>query len=270
MKYLKIFQSLFFIVLSIFLLFPINCYAQVDTTRRVEIIKNGVNLGIQNVPFTLNVNLGDTISLKAVIPQGYTVVWQGDLVGSANPLSFVVDAPKNITVRYESVAPYAVVIRNASFIDKKTFEFEIWARNVQNLLAYQISLNFDQRIIAGGQLIFEYVGITYDKLKEANMTPRNVAVREGDGYKELSFSSNFSSVPEGVTFPEHENGAAIGKFRLRNTVDFGLFNIDLRFDFNDAIKTITPTQLTGFTDLTVPSYFYNLKDREIKVPIKIQ
>jgi len=138
------------------------------------------------------------------------------------------------------MANRTITIENIVKTDSKTYEFEVYAEGDNfELTSYQAALGFNQNIINGGVLTFQYLTGT----SGINNPPSfGLGVNSTDGPKELTFGSGPGS--DFIT-----TKVRLGKFRLTNSVDYNTaYDLGLSWNFSGYINTIFTG--TGFNDIT--------------------
>jgi hypothetical protein len=97
----------------------LNC-TEKEAPKNVTVTSNPVEGGTVAPP-SGEYNSGETVSFSATANSGYEFLnWSGDLSGSDNPASLMVDADKNITANFgliDSEAPSLVVSPSAQTIE---------------------------------------------------------------------------------------------------------------------------------------------------------
>jgi len=143
-------------------------------------------------------------------------------------------------LKVKIMADRHVSIENLTKVYNKTYEFDIYAEGDNfELTSYQGALGFNQNIINGGTLTFQYLTGTC----EMNNPPSfGLGVNSIDGPRELTFGSGPGS--DFITTKKR-----LGKFRLLNSVDFTSGQeLDIQWNFTGVINTIFTG--TSFNDIT--------------------
>jgi hypothetical protein len=149
------------------------------------------------------------------------------------------DNTKAKKLKLNIMATRIVTIENIIKVNSKVYEFDgfIQGDNFE-LTSYQGALGFNQNVINGGTLTFEYLTGT----SQLNNPPAfGLGVNTTDGPKELTFGSGPGS--EFITTKKR-----IGKFRLTNSVNFATDDLQLSWNFTGYINTIFTG--SGYNDIT--------------------
>ena len=137
---------------------------------------------------------------------------------------------------------YTISIENGKQINSKIFQFEVFIKSNSLPIvieAYQSAFSFNQQIINGGLLTFNYVVGSSDL---NNVPTYGIGIFSTDSLKELTFASN----PAGHdTISEKK---CIGKFILTNTKPFGRYKPEIEWNFEGYINTIFIESIA--TDIT--------------------
>ena len=143
------------------------------------------------------------------------------------------------TIRLKAMATKQVSIENIVKTDDRTYEFDVFIEGDNfELTSYQGALGFNESIVNGGTLTFQYLTGTC----EINNPPAfGLGVNSTDGPMELTFGSGPGS--DFITDKKR-----LGKFRLSNTNDFTTEDIDISWNFTGFINTIFTGE--GFNDIT--------------------
>lgn len=138
-----------------------------------------------------------------------------------------------------NMAGSQVTITNINKANSKVYEFDIFMDGTNlNITSYQCALGFNQNMINGGTLTFEYITGTC----EINNPPTfGLGVNSTDGPRELTFGSG----PGNDIINSQKR---LGKFRLINTVNYPNEELNLSWNFAGAISTIFTG--AGFSDIT--------------------
>jgi hypothetical protein len=138
-----------------------------------------------------------------------------------------------------NMAGNQVTITNINKANSKVYEFDIFIDGTNlNITSYQCALRFNQNIINGGVLTFEYITGTC----EINNPPTfGLGVNTTDGPRELTLGAG----PGNDIINSQKR---LGKFRLTNTVNYSNEELNLSWNFAGAISTIFTG--AGFSDIT--------------------
>jgi len=138
------------------------------------------------------------------------------------------------------MADREVTLENINKVDAKTYEFDIYIQGDNfELTSYQGAIGFNQNIINGGTLTFQYLTGTC----EINNPPAfGLGVNSTDGPRELTFGSGPGT--DSITIKKR-----LGKFRLINSVNFiQTEDLNPQWNFAGVINTIFTG--TGFNNIT--------------------
>jgi hypothetical protein len=127
-------------------------------------------------------------------------------------------------------AQYQMSLENDVTVDTKTYEFDVIIRSTSgtiNLTSYQFFLTYNAAIVNGGTLSFTYIGGT----SASALSPMGTGIYP-DGASNLGTGSSAGS--DGIDVA----GKRLGRFRLKNTVDFAQVAANLAWDFSGALKTV--------------------------------
>jgi len=141
-------------------------------------------------------------------------------------------------------------LNNAEKVDSYTFEFDVTIKSTGSnftLTSYQCSFSFNQLIINGGNISFNYVGST----SQLNNPPSlAIGYDSISGAPRLHFASNAGN--DNITSTEKK----VGRFRVQNSNIFGNYCPDLTWNFDGLSNTILTG--SGFTNITVPNNHLDL------------
>lgn len=150
------------------------------------------------------------------------------------------DDKKAKKIRLSIMANRTIVLENVNKVNANTYEFDVFIQGDNfELTSYQGVIGFNQNIINGGTLTFQYLTGTC----EINNPPVfGLGVNSTDGPKELTFGSGPGS--DFITTKKR-----LGKFRLINSVNFTQTQeLNPQWNFAGYINTIFTG--TGFNDIT--------------------
>lgn len=143
-------------------------------------------------------------------------------------------------IKINIMANRQVSIENITKVNNKTYEFDTFIQGDNfELTSYQGVLGFNQNVINGGVLTFEYLTGTCEI---GNPPAFGLGVNSTDGPKELTYGSG----PGSSIISAKKR---LGKFRLTNTVNFAS-NQDLNLQWNFAGTINTIFTGTGFNNIT--------------------
>ncbi|NWF89666.1 MAG: T9SS type A sorting domain-containing protein [Ignavibacteriaceae bacterium] len=146
-----------------------------------------------------------------------------------------------------SQTDYTVTLENVTKVNSYTFEFDVYIsgnHEIFNLTSYQCSFLFNTKLIEGGRASFSYVKGT-SQLN--NLPVYGVAINEIDNQLKLTFASLVGS--DVIA----NQKLRIGKFRLRNTLQFQGIALELSWCFDGNISTILTDD--SFQNITIPTNF---------------
>ena len=149
------------------------------------------------------------------------------------------DDKKAKKLKLNIMATRTVTVENIVKANSKVYEFDVFIQGDNfELTSYQGVFGFNQNIINGGTLTFEYLTGTC----ELNNAPAfGLGVNTTDGPRELTFGSG----PGGEFITTKKR---IGKFRLTNSVNFANDELQLSWNFAGYINTIFTG--SGYNDIT--------------------
>ena len=125
---------------------------------------------------------------------------------------------------------YQIEVKSSKKINNKTYEAEIYIKAPKkiNLSAYQGAFTFNQKILSGGTLKYEYV----QGSSQLNNKPMTSQIVTSNNQLMLAFAS-------GPGLEQIDKEKRIGTFRLTSTKDFVKNEkIYLEWNFDNKINTI--------------------------------
>ena len=125
---------------------------------------------------------------------------------------------------------YQIEIRKAVKINTKTYEFEVYikAPKLINISAYQLIFKFNEKILSGNDLTFEYIDGT-SQMKNKPLVSQIV----------MSGTERLLSTASGPGFEQISKEVMIGKFRLKSKTEFvKKEKINPMWNFSGKINTI--------------------------------
>ena len=138
---------------------------------------------------------------------------------------------------------YTISIENGNEINSSKFEFDVYivSNEVGFVLgAYQAALSFNQQIINGGQITFQYISGS----SELKNTPVfGIGMFSTDGENELTFASNPAGTDTIINVKK-----CIGRFIISNSKPFGKFKPEIKWNLEGFINTIIIESMA--TDVT--------------------
>lgn len=139
---------------------------------------------------------------------------------------------------------YQIEVTTSKKINNRTYEIEIYIKVPKkiNLFAYQCAFTFNEKILNGGTLKYEYV----QGSSQLNNKPFTSQIVISNNQKILVFAS-------APGFEQIETEKRIGTFRLTSTKDFVKNEkIYLEWNFDSKINTI----IMGTDSQNITNWFY--------------
>lgn len=139
---------------------------------------------------------------------------------------------------------YQIEVKNSKKINNKIYEIKIYIKAPKkiNLSAYQCAFTFNEKILNGGTLKYEYV---YGS-SELNNKPMTSQIVTSNNQLMLVFASS-------PGFEQIDTEKRIGTFRLTSTKDFVKNEkVYLQWNFNNKINTI----IIGADSKDITNWFY--------------